>query len=466
MIGAGPAGIAAASYLRRNGISVTVREKSDRPMGIVSRVIPAFRISDQAIAADAKMAETYGVEFQYGAPEDYDLHALKGEYDFIILATGAWKEGLGPIPLNGRTVVDALPFLAESRKTELNLDLGKRVAVIGGGDVAMDCARAAVRNSGVEEVFIVYRRTRAFMPAQAEEIELALQDGVKIRELLSPTDYANGMLTCETMKLGDRDASGRRGVVSAGKKEILAVDTVVSAVGARVDTSRFEKNGIALTEKGFAKLSDANETSLPGVYIAGDCKEGPKTVVMAMADAKRIAADILSKAGVDSDFREYPVEACRGDLIARKGVLDAAGDSLQEALTDAVRCLSCGKVCEICADVCPNRANIAIDMKDALSQRYQVIHMDGMCNECGNCGVFCPTAGDPYKDKLTIFSMEEDFKDSENRGFLSIGKDRFKVRLECGSIVDYTLGGGNIPEAMEQAIKAISADYPYLIPKV
>lgn len=464
VIGAGPAGIAAAAYLRRNGIEVTVREKSDRPLGIVSHVIPSFRINDREIEADASMAAAYGVAFEYNAPEAYDLKALKKEYDFIILATGAWKEGLGSIPVNGKSVLDALSFLKDSRKSDLKLDLGRRVAVIGGGDVAMDCARAAVRNSGVEQVILLYRRTRAFMPAQAEEIELAVQDGVKFRELISPTDYRDGVLACELMKLGDYDSSGRRGVISTGRSEVFSFDTVISAVGARVDTVQFEKNGILLGADGFAVIDDSNETSVQGVYIAGDCKAGPKTVVKAMADAKRIAIDILGRLGLDHDFKIYAIETCRKDLIEKKGVLEAGAASVEDSACDAARCLSCGTVCEICTDVCPNRANISVDMKNSYHQQYQVIHMDGMCNECGNCGVFCPASGEPYKDKLTLFATEEDFKDSTNRGFLPVGNNRFKVRLEDQSIVDYVLDSGAIPKDMELAIKVILEDYPYLIP--
>lgn len=466
VIGAGPAGIATATYLRRNGIDVTVHEMRKAPMGIVSHVIPSFRIGDEEIEVDVAMAKAYGVVFVYNIPEAYDLEALKTKYDFIILATGAWAEGHGGIPVDGKHVLDALPFLAESRKTNLNLNLGKKVGVIGGGDVAMDCARAAMRNKGVEQVTIVYRRTRAFMPAQAEEVELAIEDGVEFCELLSPVTYEDGVLTCTMMKLGEMDASGRRGVIPTDKSEVLSFDTVISAVGARVDTSQFIKNGILIGQNGSVAINEANETALPGVYLAGDCKAGPATVVKAMADAKRIAKDILYKVGVDNDFKTYPIETCRSTLIEKKGVLRAKSVFAEGAVGDAVRCLSCGEVCEICTDVCPNRANITIDMKDYYCQRYQVIHIDGMCNECGNCGVFCPAKGDPYKDKLTLFATEEDFTDSMNRGFLPLGKDHFKVRLEDQSVVDYALGSGTISADMEHAIKVITTDYPYLIPMV
>jgi putative selenate reductase len=395
---------------------------------------------------------------------DYDLAALKEDFDYVILATGAWKEGHGPLPVDGNTMLDALSFLTASRESSMRLNIGKRIAVIGGGDVAMDCARAAARNAGVEEVVVVYRRTKDFMPAQAEEIKQAEEDGVNIRTLLSPVAYENGRLICERMSLQGYDASGRRGVVSTGERETMEFDTVISAVGSRVDTSQFLNNGITLGLNGFAALSESNETSVPGVYIAGDCKEGPRTVVKAMADAKRIATDILERTGIKSDFKVYDIEHCRSSLIEKKGLIEAKAASIEDAPHDAARCLSCGKVCEICADVCPNRANVVVGMPNVAGGKYQIVHMDGMCNECGNCGVFCPAQGNPYKDKLTVFTTEEDFADSANRGFLPEGRKRFKVRLEDSSVVDYTLGSGAIPAAFERMISAIVTNYPYLIP--
>ncbi|MCL2271128.1 MAG: putative selenate reductase subunit YgfK, partial [Treponema sp.] len=181
IIGAGPAGIAAAVFLRRNGVPVTVYEKRDRPFGMAQYVIPAFRISDAAIRRDFLMAQKYGVEFVFNVPEEYSIPELRKKHEFIVLATGAWRES--PPLAHGKMVIGALRFLEDSKKTGCGLDLGKRVAVIGGGDVAMDCARAAIRNRGVEQAVIVYRRTREFMPAQHEEQVQALADGVIFREL-------------------------------------------------------------------------------------------------------------------------------------------------------------------------------------------------------------------------------------------------------------------------------------------
>ncbi|MDR1015207.1 MAG: putative selenate reductase subunit YgfK [Coriobacteriales bacterium] len=485
VVGAGPAGLAAATYLRRNGLDVTVRETRDRPFGIVSHVIPAFRIRDDDLALDLGLAEASGVRFEFGAAPDYDLEALRGDFGFVILATGAWKEARSAVPLDGTQVVDALDFLARSKESGLALGLGRRVAVIGGGDVAMDCARAAVRNKGVTEAVVVYRRTREFMPAQREEVELAERDGVRFQELHAPRAYADGLLHCDVMRLGDFDASGRRGILATGEQDVLPFDTVVVATGATVDTAPFSRNGIALDERGHAVLGASNETSRDGVYIVGDAKAGPATVVKAMADAKAAASDILAKLGLDADFRTFGPQVPRDLLLGGKGVLapaapapdaGAAPDApapdaapavgLEQARrADAMRCLCCNVVCEVCVDVCPNRANVSIDMGEAhlgFAQRHQVLHLDGLCNECGNCGTFCPTAGRPYLDKLTLYASEEDFDASSNRGFLLLGPGRIRARLEEGAVIEGALGDERLPFAHAAMIERICTDYPYL----
>jgi putative selenate reductase len=470
VIGAGPAGLAAASYLRRNGVDVTVHEARAKPLGIVSHIIPAFRISEPELALDVELARAYGVDFEFSVPADYDLAALKSRYDYIILATGAWKEGRSDIPLDGVKVIDALDFLARSRASGLKLELGERVAVIGGGDVAMDCARAAARNEGVREATIVYRRTRDFMPAQREEIELALTDGVRIVELHAPHSFEDGALICDIMELGETDASGRRSVRACGRTARLGFDTIISAVGAGVDSSLFAKNGLALDERGHALLNDNRESSLPGIYLAGDCKAGPKTVVKAMADAKTIATDILAKLGLENDFRVFAPEACRDELLEKKGVLIAAEPNCGHASHDAVRCLACGQVCEVCVDVCPNRANVSIEIGEEsgtgpahLTQRHQILHLDGLCNECGNCGIFCPTAGNPYLDKFTLFMCEEDFAESANRGFLPLGDKRYRIRLEDGGIIESSLDDELVPAAVAALMRSAGERYSYLL---
>jgi putative selenate reductase len=464
VIGAGPAGIAAAVFLRRNGAAVTVYEKREKPYGIVRYVIPAFRITDADIDRDYRIALGLGVEFVFGADENYSIEELQKKHRFVVIASGAWKEGASPVKAGGANIIDALKFLEDSKKSGRTLNLGKRVAVIGGGDVAMDCARAAKQNRGVEEVRIVYRRTREFMPSQYEEQELALEDGVIFDELLAPLSFENGVLACEKMRLADYDSSGRRGIAGTGQTTDMKFDTVIGAVGARVDTAHFARNGIALNEQGYPQTSDANESSVPGVYIAGDCRAGAATVVKAVADGKTIAADILRKLGLPADFAAgdaaapCPLTAERErTLYAKKGVIAAAADNA----AGGSRCLSCAEICEICVDVCPNRANVLV--RTGTAGAHQVVHIDRICNECGNCGIFCPHGGLPYRDKFTVFANGEDFAESDNPGFLPLGEKQFKLRLEDKSAVDYTQGDGAAPETYIKLVEAIMERHAWMI---
>ncbi len=463
VIGAGPAGVSCAFYLRRNGVDVTVFEKRDKALGIVKYVIPEFRISSDMIEKDFNLAKKAGVNFKFNADENYSLSDLKKEYDFVVLATGAWMEGASPVKEGSEKVMDALKFLEESKAKDCKLSLGKTVSVIGGGDVAMDCARAAKRAPGVEKVTIVYRRTKDFMPAELEEIREALEDGVEIMELLAPVSYDGKNLICEVMELSDKDESGRRSVVSTGETKTLEFDTVIGAVGARVDSTLFFKNGLDLDKKGNVILNGINETSMSGVFVAGDCKGKPSTIVKALADGKVISSAILGKLGIKSDFVEFKNDIDEKELYERKGVLKESSKKEEEG----ERCLACNKICEICCDVCPNRANVRIKVdNEDLNQKHQILHIDGMCNECGNCGIFCPHDGNPYKDKTTLFWTKEDFVDSTNKGFLKISEDTFKVRCEDGSIVEHVLGDGKISKNMENILDRILKEYPYYVMKL
>ncbi|MCL1994147.1 MAG: putative selenate reductase subunit YgfK [Spirochaetes bacterium] len=467
VIGAGPAGIAAAVFLRRNGVPVTVYEKRERPFGIVQYVIPSFRISDEAIARDFKIAQKLGVDFVFNTPESYSVSELQKKHAFVVLATGAWKEGEAPVKQGQEKIIDALRFLEDSKKADCNLELGKKVAVIGGGDVAMDAARAAKRNKGVENVIIVYRRTREFMPSQYDEQELALAEGIEFKELLAPESFADGVLACEVMRLGDYDNSGRRGIKGTGEKQSLHFDTVIGAVGSRVDTGHFSRNGIALNDKGLPLVNACGESSVANVYIAGDCKNGAAVVVKAIADGKAAAADILKKLGLQADFlaenasAEATAKHELSELYFKKGVIAEAKKNKADGFdnTEGLRCLSCHALCEICIDVCPNRANVMVEMQGG----HQVLHIDRMCNECGNCAVFCPYAGGkPYKNKLTVFCCEEDFAESENPGFLK-ANGTYKIRLQDKSVVNHRKGEKNIPGELAAMIETVESRYGYMI---
>ncbi len=457
IVGAGPAGIAAANYLRRNGVAVTVFEKREKPFGIVEYVIPAFRIEENILQRDFDMAVKRGAEFRFGC-EIQNPADLRKEYDFVIVAVGAWKEGPAAVSQGQELTLDALRFLEDSKAGTMAHSLGKRVAVVGGGDVAMDCARVAKRAAGVENVTLVYRRTRQFMPASKEEIELACLDGVDILELHAPLRFDGSSLACEKMQLGAWDESGRRSILGTGEEVSLSFDTVICAVGARVDSSIFETTGLSLDSRNRPELSNALESSMAGLYIAGDCKRGPSTIVAAMGDAKAITKDILQKLSLSHDFERISLPLSDGEANFRKGIMRKASSEY----TDTSRCLSCEQLCELCCGVCPNRANISVALP-GFSANAQIVHIDGMCNECGNCGIFCPHKGNPYKDKFTLFWTEEDFNDSENRGYLPLDGQLYRFRLEDGTVCDADLNDARLPKEMVAVIQKIEQDMPYIL---
>lgn len=457
VIGAGPGGIAAASYLRRNGMDVTVREKLSKPYGIVSHIIPEFRISDKEIEKDYQIAKRQGVNFIFDSEVTESFDELKKDYDYIIAATGAWKEGRSPVKEGSENILDALDFLWDVRMGD-GRDLGKKVAVIGAGDVAMDCTRTAARLDGVDEVALVYRRTEAYMPATQEEVDDVKEEGHKIYELIAPYSYDGKVLKCEKMELGDFDQSNRRSINPTGEKLELEFDTVIGATGARVDTTIYEKNNINLDDWGNVKTNNSYETNIDNVYVIGDGRAGASTIVKAMGEAKEVTLDILKKENLSNDFEKFDFEDDEKILFNKRGRLQRKVSGKNEGF----RCLKCDQICEMCTEVCPNRANVAIKV-DGFDNLKQIIHLDGMCNECGNCSFFCPHAGRPYKDKFTIFWTKEDFDDSTNTGALKLADGKYLLRLENGKEVESTDIKADLPEKLFKILDKIEKDHPYYL---
>ena len=454
VVGGGPAGIAAAYFLARAGRKVTLYEKRDALGGVVRYVIPEFRIPSGSIDKDVALMEKMGVTVKLNQ-EIKTIASLKEMgFEKIILAVGASKPGL--LSLEKGEAVNALAFLEEFKKADGHLNLGSEVVVIGGGNTAMDAARAAKRADGVKKVSLVYRRTKRYMPADAEELELAVEDGVEFSELLSPVSLEDNVLVCNKMKLGDADASGRRRPVETKETVMIPADTVIAATGEQVNGAWYQVNGILTDDRGRAKVNGQTlETSVEGVYVAGDGVNGPATVVEAIRDASLAASAILG-APVGADREETGQEEA---IAEKKGVLKEA----HEAAGENYRCLECGAVCENCADVCPNRANISVKVPGM--RMAQIIHVDYMCNECGNCASFCPYDSAPYKEKFTLFANEADFADSENEGFVVLDQEgqRVKVRF-TGRESEIGLKGENgLPEQLVRLMQAVICDYAYLL---
>jgi len=451
IVGGGPAGMAAAYFLCRQGAKVTLFERREKLGGVVRYVIPSFRIADECVDRDAELLAAMGADVRTNTAAP-SVQKLKSEgYTHVILAVGAWAHGM--LRLKSGESMNALDFL-QRLKTGALEDAGEDVVIVGGGNAAMDAARAAKRIKGVKHSRIVYRRTRRYMPADEEELLFAMDEGVEFMELLSPVSLENGALLCKKCVLGEPGSDGRRSPVETDETVSVPCSRLISAIGERIDAPYFAGNGIELTERGAVRTNpETLETNESGVFVVGDANRGPATVVEAIADARRAADAIVGpyQTVIPPDAKGFE-ESC----IEKQGIL-AAFDSEGK---ETNRCLGCSTVCECCVQVCPNRANVEIYVDGA--PMPQILHIDRMCNECGNCTMFCPFDSSPYKEKFTLFSTEKEFDGSENKGFLVLGGGKIKLRLESGvSIV--RLGEGAIDPEIERFIRAVIWDYSYLL---
>lgn len=454
VIGGGPAGMAAAYFLRKGGMEVTLFEAKESLGGVVRHVIPPFRISEDAIEKDAEILRKMQVDIRCNTKVESLEELKKQGYTKIVLAVGAPVQG--SLKLESGMPKNALEFLAEFKQTDGNVSLGKYVVVIGGGNTAMDTARAAKRNAGVEHVYLIYRRTRRYMPADEEELVMALEDGVEFKELLSPVKLENGQLLCKVMQLSDYDVSGRRGVTETGETVWVPADTVIAAVGEKVPTDWYQASGLAVSEKGRLYVDEKTlKTSDDNVYAAGDGLYGPATVVEAIRDGRKVAEAIAGEV-LARDFDKLAEEE---KVYAKRGVLKEE----QKETKEAGRCLGCSTICENCVEVCPNRANIAIQVPGM--EKHQIIHVDYLCNECGNCKSFCPYSSAPYLDKFTLFETEADMENSKNQGFAVLDQEtrRCKVRFFGKTFIWEPEKPAALPDGLGRMIETVCRDYSYLI---
>lgn len=513
VVGAGPAGLSAAFFLARAGFQVTVLEREKDAGGVVRNVIPQFRISPEAIEADIRHISRHGVDFKFGVDSKAEtVKALKSVgYDYIFYAVGSEAENELKLESGSRSdgVIGALEFLGKYRKDPKSVKLGRNVVVCGGGNTAMDGARAALRIPGVERVTVVYRRTENEMPADREEYDLAVSEGIAFCFLSNPMSLKGRTLKCRIMVLGEPDSSGRRRPVETDQVFDLDCDNLISAIGEKADAKLISAFGVPLTDKGWPQVNpETLETEIENVYAIGDVQSGPSTVVRCIASARKAVEAAIDKeigdadddcCAHDDDCRCEDDDCCCdddccsnddeeelseeetqklidseerffSDIREKKAEHRCSIDFNDErfAMNEARRCIDCPYLCNKCIEVCPNRANFAIDTRgcDLFEDPFQIVHLDAYCNECGNCSVFCNHDGRPYKDKFTIFSRKDDFENSTNSGFLH-ADEKLLVRLggkitECG--VD-SEGGveGDIEEKAKALIEIIMADYSYLL---
>lgn len=447
VIGAGPAGLSAAFFLAKAGFKVTVFEKQDSPGGVITYILPNFRIPASAIEKDISVIKALGADFKFGVSEEFSINDLNSKgYKYIFMGIGAEVSRKLQLTGDNNNIYETLDFLKSFNKDLSALNLGRSVAVIGGGNTAVDSARSALRIDGVEKVFIIYRRTEDEMPADKEEYERALEEGVIFKPLLLPESFSKiGILKCRKMTLGTPDSSGRRRPVPTEETEEIAVDSVISAIGEYTDSKFLSACGLKIEKNNRPHANpETLETNLKNVFIGGDALRGPSTVVESIADARKAAEAIAKREisdwkGLDKDFEPgFDRKQQIPEIYNKKSCLTLpkiSEDDRVIAENEAGRCLECNVICNKCVDVCPNRANVAIeiDKKEGFQDVYQILHLDALCNECGNCATFCPYDGKPYKDKLTLFATKEDFKNSTNNGFLvtgSSGSQRITLRLK------------------------------------
>lgn len=309
VIGAGPAGLSCAGELALRGYDVTIFEALHTPGGVLMYGIPEFRLPKAVVKREIDYIRSLGVKIVENAVigKLYTVEELKNEYGFdaFFAGTGAGLPNFMKLPgenLNG--IYSANEFLTRSNlmrafdfpNNATPIKIGKRVAVIGGGNVAMDAARTALR-LGAEECFIVYRRSKDELPARAEELEHAIEEGVQLKLLASPIAYHGDeesvviSMTLQMYELGEADASGRRKPVAIkGKTEYMEIDTVVVAIGQGPNPIFTEStDGLDVNQWGNIQADEVGKTSLDYVYAGGDAVTGAATVIKAMGAGKDAA---------------------------------------------------------------------------------------------------------------------------------------------------------------------------------
>ncbi|MDH3263754.1 MAG: NAD(P)-dependent oxidoreductase [Paracoccaceae bacterium] len=313
VIGAGPGGLAAADRLRRAGLEVTVYDRDDRGGGLMTYGIPGFKLEKDVVMRRIAQLEEGGVMFRLNCNvgEDISFHAIRGEHDAVVIATGVYKSRDLKAPGSGASgIVRAIDYLtASNRKSfgdevpefdtgELNAE-GKHVVVIGGGDTAMDCVRTAIRQ-GARSVKCLYRRDRANMPGSQREVANAEEEGVDFVWLSAPKgftgDSVEGVIV-EKMRLGAPDATGRQvPELIEGSDYVEEADLVIKALGFEPEElpTLWGVPELEVTRWGTVKADfRSHETSIPGVYAVGDIVRGASLVVWAIRDGREAADAIL-----------------------------------------------------------------------------------------------------------------------------------------------------------------------------
>jgi len=296
IVGAGPAGLAAADHLLRRGHGVVLFDAHPQPGGMLRYGIPAFRLPRGVLDAEIRSVRDRGAEFRLGKKlgRDIRLEALRQEFDAVFLALGAQgSRGLGcPGEELALPAANFLERLTDGPPPAV----GRDVVIVGGGNTAMDASRCAVR-LGAASVRVLYRRTRREMPCLMEEVEAAEEEGVQVEYLIAPVKLERKgdrlALTCQRMELGQPDASGRaRPVPVPGSEFKVEATCVIAAIGQTVECGEQDAPGLSLSKWGIAVDNQTLATNLPGVFAGGDAVTGPDVAVRAVAAGRLAAASL------------------------------------------------------------------------------------------------------------------------------------------------------------------------------
>jgi NADPH-dependent glutamate synthase beta subunit-like oxidoreductase/ferredoxin len=434
IIGSGPAGLSAAYHLARLGFGVTIFEALPEPGGMLMYGIPEYRLPREVLRKEIGYIRGLGVEMKTGirVGKDVTLPDVKKEYNAIFIAVGAHKGmGLGIAGEDSPGVMEGITYLRTINLGK-KVKLGKKVGVIGGGSTAIDCARTA-RRLGAKDITIIYRRSRAEMPALAEDVEGMEREGIKVELLAAPIRLLseNGKLSgieCVRMKLGEPDASGRpRPLPIEGSEFLVPVDSLIAAIGQAPETDLAYEPGLSWTTHGMIDITRMGVTTMDGVFAGGDGTGTKAYVADAIASGKIAALAIvcyLNGTDVNKEFAEHRIGAASSfsfqhfidpktypsdlrkivpyekvntlcfphgarrenpDTVSIKGFQEVLG-GLDKAMMAAeiYRCFKCGTCtgCDLCFLLCP-------DLSLVKEKKGYSVRVD-YCKGCSICAASCP----------------------------------------------------------------------------
>ena len=405
IVGAGPSGLSAAYHLRKLGHEVTIFEAGPVAGGMMNFGIPAYRMPRNILQAEIKRIENFGVKIVLNYKvQDILKEKENGGFDAVFVAIGAHLAKKVNIPAQEASkILDAVSFLKEADENSENKPLlGRRVAIYGGGNTAMDAARTAKR-LGADEAMIIYRRDREHMPAHEFEADEALSEGVKIHWLSTIKNMETSSITVEKMQVVDGKA------VPTGEYETLEADSLILALGQEADTDFLKHiEGITFKEDGTTvEVNPSMMTGYPGIFAGGDMVPSERTVTIATGHGKKAARNIdawlrnttyekpsnnplVTIEKLQIWFKTDAEKKAQQHLEIEKAVETfdeiVAGYTTEEAVYEAQRCLSCGNCfeCDSCYGACPEGAI----SKNGKGEGYTINY--DLCTGCGVCAEQCP----------------------------------------------------------------------------